>query len=163
MFVFPDCPSGTHGLRCSEKCDCGGAPCHPITGKCQCPAGKQPPTCELRKHSIRVKLFQFRICRWCSRITVSSDKSVNLKPVELNMHFMPCIKAFIDQIDIHLQTLTGTLSLNTNKQTKIVNKDVSTTSSCFSACLMTYELRREKTGLQGFRPGLTQRALCSYA
>ncbi|OXB82515.1 UNVERIFIED_CONTAM: hypothetical protein H355_000773 [Colinus virginianus] len=43
----PGCASGHFGERCQHRCDCGGAPCDPATGKCLCPPGKTGDKCDI--------------------------------------------------------------------------------------------------------------------
>ncbi|KAM7399499.1 hypothetical protein PAMP_018766 [Pampus punctatissimus] len=40
------CSAGRYGESCRLTCDCGGAPCDPITGQCICPAGKTGDSCQ---------------------------------------------------------------------------------------------------------------------
>ncbi|KAM7413351.1 hypothetical protein PAMA_020643 [Pampus argenteus] len=40
------CSAGRYGESCRLTCDCGGASCDPITGRCICPAGKTGDTCQ---------------------------------------------------------------------------------------------------------------------
>lgn len=52
LFVlsFTECAVGQFGVGCSQSCDCNGAPCDSVTGKCHCPAGQTGEHCEKGKH-----------------------------------------------------------------------------------------------------------------
>lgn len=51
LFVlsFTECAVGQFGVGCSQSCDCNGAPCDSVTGKCHCPAGQTGEHCEKGK------------------------------------------------------------------------------------------------------------------
>uniref|UniRef100_A0A3Q2SQ93 EGF-like and EMI domain containing 1 n=1 Tax=Fundulus heteroclitus TaxID=8078 RepID=A0A3Q2SQ93_FUNHE len=40
------CQTGNYGENCRLSCDCRGAPCDPVTGECDCPAGKRGSSCQ---------------------------------------------------------------------------------------------------------------------
>lgn len=42
---LPECPEGWFGAGCSEHCDCNGAVCDSVTGRCHCPAGMMGKHC----------------------------------------------------------------------------------------------------------------------
>lgn len=44
--VLLACSAGSYGEGCRLTCDCGGAPCDPVTGQCICPAGKTGDSCQ---------------------------------------------------------------------------------------------------------------------
>lgn len=44
-----ECPFGTFGFRCSQRCDChNGGQCSPTTGACECEPGYKGPSCQER-------------------------------------------------------------------------------------------------------------------
>ncbi|MEJ1285454.1 multiple EGF-like-domains 11 [Cricetulus griseus] len=44
-----ECPFGTFGFRCSQRCDChNGGQCSPATGACECEPGYKGPSCQER-------------------------------------------------------------------------------------------------------------------
>lgn len=44
-----ECPFGTFGFLCSQRCDChNGGQCSPATGACECEPGYKGPSCQER-------------------------------------------------------------------------------------------------------------------
>lgn len=44
--VLLACSAGRYGQSCRQSCECGGAACDPMTGRCICPAGKTGDSCQ---------------------------------------------------------------------------------------------------------------------
>lgn len=49
-----DCVDGRFGIGCSQSCDCSGASCDKMTGRCACPAGTFGERCETGVSSLFV-------------------------------------------------------------------------------------------------------------
>lgn len=64
LVVVTECPSGSHGYKCLEDCQCqNGALCDPVNGACSCTAGWQGTFCEQgeeyqKRNTCVVKRFQ---------------------------------------------------------------------------------------------------------
>ena len=55
--VLLACQSMSYGEGCRLTCDCGGAPCDPVTGQCICPAGKTGHSCHQGTFILYVSLI----------------------------------------------------------------------------------------------------------
>jgi len=57
MRVVAACSAGQHGQDCDETCDCRGSSCDPVTGRCDCAAGKTGESCQQGNSYLKPKVL----------------------------------------------------------------------------------------------------------
>ncbi len=71
VLSFTECAVGQFGVGCSQSCDCNGAPCDSVTGKCHCPAGQTGEHCEKGKKNSTLRSTKKKKIRNQRQIVVS--------------------------------------------------------------------------------------------